>query len=103
MSVLPTFGSAAAAAEEDGPTGKGGNGPLGRIFFHANLRTKATRAGKTRDIRGDVRGVIAVDPTTGRWEKIVDEAVAVRVFAVAVSASNRSMRVPSTQPAIRAS
>jgi Tol biopolymer transport system component len=70
--ALPTLRLATAEAEQERPAARARNYPHGRIFLAANLKTKPNVADHEEDVLGDVRGIIAVDPETGQWEKIVD-------------------------------
>jgi Tol biopolymer transport system component len=47
----------------------------GRVFLDAKLKAMPNSAEQVEE----VRGIIAVDPETGRWEKIVDDGFLVRV------------------------
>jgi hypothetical protein len=70
--VLPTLHAATAQADtETSPPGKY-KPSAGRIYLIAHLKTKPIGANPKEDALGDVRGIIAVDPETGRWEKIID-------------------------------
>jgi len=75
--VLPTLRSAPAMADEEKPAALGGTIPSGRIFLHAVLKITPEDTSQHED-RFNV-GIIAVDPETGRWEKITDVGKFVRV------------------------
>ena len=68
IGILPTFYAAPTQAEEEKPARKNQIASTGRIFLQAGLVTKAKGSGKEEN----VHGIIAVDPETGRWEKITD-------------------------------
>lgn len=70
--VLPTLRLASAMAEEGNPAEPGKKPSAGRIYLCAHLMTKPKADNKREEWLGDVQAIIAVDPETGRWEKIVD-------------------------------
>ncbi|MEN6406592.1 MAG: hypothetical protein ABFC77_08985 [Thermoguttaceae bacterium] len=69
-SLTPTLRLASAMADDDKVVKQGDKSVAGRIFLHANLKTKSNPANRKEDALGDVRGIIAVDPDTGRWEEV---------------------------------
>jgi Tol biopolymer transport system component len=78
-SISTSLPTAPTVAEQVESAAEGPSVLAGRIFISAELRTRARANENVEDFRGDVRGVFAIDPLTGRWERIVDDAVHVRV------------------------
>jgi Tol biopolymer transport system component len=74
--VLPTIRAASAVTDEDKPAEQAQKSLSGRIFVRADLITRPNGVhGIIADWMGklkDVRGIIAIDPETGQWEKITD-------------------------------
>lgn len=92
-SVVPTFRLASAMTDADEAVEEGCKPATGRIFLRANVKIERNGVSKGEEIQG----IIAVDPETGQWEKILDgDRVRVsrdgKALAVARSrASNSSM------------
>jgi Tol biopolymer transport system component len=69
-SLLPTVRFSAALAEEQGAAGRGKESLSNRIFLQATLQVKPKGADRREQALGDVRGIITIDPKTGKWETI---------------------------------
>jgi Tol biopolymer transport system component len=66
--ILPTLRAAPTQADEEKSAHEQESVSAGRVFLQAYLMTKP----KGTDKKETVRGIIAIDPETGRWEKILE-------------------------------
>jgi dipeptidyl aminopeptidase/acylaminoacyl peptidase len=76
-SILPTFHAASVEADEEKSTHEGEKFSSGRIFCTAVWKIKSQDSDQDQYFRG----IIAIDPETGAWDKIVtgDDVSDVRV------------------------
>jgi Tol biopolymer transport system component len=70
--MLPTLRHGEAMAKDENAASQDQKSLSGRIFIHASLKTTPKEGGQNRIELEDHLGIIAIDPETGRWEKISD-------------------------------